>query len=263
MLLRVIKLVLFVCIPCIATAQELNFKHLSLKEGLAQSPVTSMLQDDEGFIWIGNAKGLTRYDGYEFKNFKFNPKDSTSISHNMVKVIFQDDEKRIWVGTANGLNLYNKDLETFKRIDILDIKGGRNFVSSITQDQQKNIWIGTFGGLKKLNKRTLHLEDIPDHLKTEDLGNAVIFSLFVDKDNKIWVGTLTGIKEFDPVRQIVNNLPEVLINNQNFAKNRVQVTKQDLKGNLWFGTEISGVFKYDQQKNTLTNYTYSVNRNSL
>ncbi|MBK0383925.1 response regulator [Pedobacter sp. SD-b] len=263
MLSRIVKLILLTLIPFYINAQDINFKHISFKEGLAQSPISTFLQDEKGFIWFGNFKGLTRYDGYEFKTFKADYKNQSTLSHNRVNVIFQDSEKRIWIGTANGLNLYDQKYETFKHVDILDIKGGRNYVSSIVEDKQKNIWVGTFGGLKKLNVKQLSFEDIPNSLNDGALQKSVIFSLYSDKENKIWIGTETGLKQFDPVTQTVLPLPQVFLSGQNFASNRILVTKQDLEGNLWFGTEISGVFKYSKTENSLTNYGYSVNKNSL
>src|SRR5688572_28158972 len=81
-----------------------NFKHLSYREGLVQSPVSAFLQDDQGFIWFGNLKGLTRYDGYEFKTFAHSVSDTTSMSNDRVNAVFMDSEKTIWVATAHGLN---------------------------------------------------------------------------------------------------------------------------------------------------------------
>ncbi|HET8828323.1 MAG TPA: two-component regulator propeller domain-containing protein, partial [Pelobium sp.] len=222
---------------------------------------SNFLQDEKGFIWFGNFKGLTRYDGYEFKNFKFNSKDTSTLSHNKVNVIFQDSEGRMWVGTANGLNLYNRKKENFERIDILNIKGGRNYISSIAEDKNKNIWIGTFGGLKKLNKATLRLEDISNYGDANE--SKRIFSLFVDLDNKMWVGTGNSVSKYDPVKKVSIPLPEVLTSGQNFATNKIQVIKEDSAGSLWFGTEISGAFKYDKKNNELINYSYSKTSNSI
>lgn len=261
--MRFVKLIFLALISFSVSAQELNFKHISFKEGLAQSPISSFLQDQYGFIWFGNYKGLTRYDGYEFKNFKADYKDKNTLSHNRVNTIFQDSEDRLWIGTANGLNLYDKKHETFKQIEILDIKGGRNYISSIIEDKQKNIWVGTFGGLKKLNVKKLSFEDIPSSVNDGQLQTRVIFSLYLDKENNIWIGTGSGIKKFDPKTQTVIPLPKVFSNGQDFATNRILVTKQDQEGNLWFGTEISGVFKYSINENRLINYHYLSDKNSL
>jgi signal transduction histidine kinase/ligand-binding sensor domain-containing protein/DNA-binding response OmpR family regulator len=263
MYLRFLKFLLLLLIPFASLAQELNFKHISFNEGLAKSPIAAFLQDEKGFIWFGTAKGLTRYDGYEFINFKTNLKDTTTLSHNRVNVIFQDSEKRLWIGTANGLNLYDRKLEKFIHVDIRDLKGGQNYISSIVEDKEKNIWIGTFGGLKKLNKKTFRLEDALQSFTEEVLKTGVIFSLLVDKYNKIWLGTEKGIKIFDPQREQNIELPSILIQTAGFQSNIVRVIKEDSKGNLWFGTEISGVLNLDRINNKVNNYVFAENKNSI
>jgi signal transduction histidine kinase/ligand-binding sensor domain-containing protein/CheY-like chemotaxis protein/AraC-like DNA-binding protein len=243
--------------------QTFNFKHISFKEGLAQSPISCFLQDKEGFVWFGNLKGLTRYDGYELKKFSFDINDKNSISNNRVNAILQDSKNQIWVGTSNGLNLYNRNLETFKHINILEIKGGRNYISSLVEDQQKNIWVGTFGGLKKLNKKTLKLEDVQSNPNEPNFNKVAIYSLFVDKSNKIWAGTNNGLKLFDPITGLTKPLPDFFFQNENFVNNKVFVTKQDLKGNLWFGTELSGVFKASFSDKKVINYSFESDKNSI
>jgi ligand-binding sensor domain-containing protein len=51
------------------------FEHFSIPEGLSNPTVFSILQDSYGFIWIGTADGLNRYDGFEFKVYKNDPAD--------------------------------------------------------------------------------------------------------------------------------------------------------------------------------------------
>ncbi|WP_136826873.1 hybrid sensor histidine kinase/response regulator transcription factor [Pedobacter cryophilus] len=237
--------------------QEINFKHISYKEGLVQSPISNFLQDDKGFIWFGNLKGLTRYDGYEFKTFIFDENNRKSLSSNRVNVIFQDSEKNLWIGTANGVNLYNREQETFTPIDILDIKGGRNYISSIIEDAQKNIWVGTYGGLKKINKKTKRIEDIVSPNQTNGLTTKPIFSLFIDKDQHIWVGTRFGLQIFDPQKNKLVSIPLVLRSDIEVANAKVLVAKQDKQGAIWFGTETSGVFAYQKNGNILTKYVAS------
>ncbi len=256
-------IILLFFLSLFSEGQTLNFKHISFKEGLAQSPVSCFLQDKEGFIWFGNLKGLTRYDGYELKKFSFDMHDPTTISNNRVNAILQDSKNQIWIGTSNGLNRYNKNLETFTHIDILEIKGGRNYISSIVEDKQKNIWVGTFGGLKKLNRKTLKLEDVTSNANEPNFKNFAIYSLYVDQNNKIWAGTNNGLKTFDPVTGTNNPLPAFFYQNQNFVNNKIFVTKQDLNGNFWFGTEVSGVFKASIIEQKVTNYYFKSDKSSI
>jgi len=236
---------------------KLNFKHISYKEGLVQSPISNFLQDDKGFIWFGTLKGLNRFDGYEFKTFMYNENDRKSLINNRVNIIFQDSDKNLWIGTANGVSLYHRDSETFSPVDVLEIKGGRNYVSSIIEDQQHNLWIGTFAGIRKLNRKTRKLEEVITLDHSESLRSEAIFSLFLDKDNQIWAGTKRGIRKFNP--QTRKLMPLSAVFDRIAVRNNVNilVSRQDNSGNLWFGTESSGVYKYEKDNNQLIHYSSS------
>lgn len=249
----------------LANAQSLpiKFKHFSYKEGLVQSPISSFLQDDDGFIWFGNLKGLTRYDGYKFKTYIFDQKQPKSLSNNRVNILFKDVDKNLWIGTANGVNLYNRNDDNFTAIDVREVKGGRNYISSIVQDRQKNLWIGTFGGLKKLNRKTQKLEDLNTDKNDPEFKNSAIFSLFVDRNNQIWAGTKTGLRKFDPATGKTVPLPAVFATLNEMPRSRILVIRQDFDGNLWFGTEVSGVFSYNPQANAVQQYLSSGDPNSI
>src|SRR5689334_3875987 len=72
--------------PPRAAAQEptLRFERLTIEQGLSQNNVYSLLQDRTGFIWIGTADGLNRYDGYTFTVYKADPANPQSLSNNAV-----------------------------------------------------------------------------------------------------------------------------------------------------------------------------------
>ena len=72
------------------TASSLEFDHLSVEEGLSNVVVNCIFQDKQGYIWIGTAVGLNRYDGNSFKIFNNNPDDRESLSHDFVLSIFED-----------------------------------------------------------------------------------------------------------------------------------------------------------------------------
>jgi len=253
-ILRYILLILFCGTSAPAQEMHLNFRQISYKEGLVQSPISNFLQDDKGFIWFGTLKGLNRYDGYEFKTFRYDERNKKSLTNNRVNTIFQDSDKNLWVGTANGVNLYNRNTETFSPVDVLEIKGGRNYISSIIEDQQQNIWVGTFAGIRKLNRRTMKLEAADRLAKTEALRSEAVFSLFLDRDNTIWAGTKRGLRRFDPASGRLRILPSGFDQISKPSNSIVLVSRQDSSGNLWFGTESAGVFKHEKNKKDLIRY---------
>ncbi len=83
---------LFFCSSTYASRNSISFLQIGTEQGLPQSTVNTIFQDSQGFIWIGTYDGVTRYDGYQFVNFKNIPQDSSSISNNVIVSIIEDDE---------------------------------------------------------------------------------------------------------------------------------------------------------------------------
>lgn len=52
------------------TQTQYRFKHYDTKYGLASDLATSIACDSLGFVWVGYHRGLSRFDGYNFKVFK-------------------------------------------------------------------------------------------------------------------------------------------------------------------------------------------------
>ena len=69
------------------TADMLYFKHLTADDGLSHNSVYAIHQDRRGFLWFGTQDGLNRYDGYNFKVYKNEIGDSTSIDNNWITKI--------------------------------------------------------------------------------------------------------------------------------------------------------------------------------
>ncbi|KER09841.1 MAG: hypothetical protein HY22_08640, partial [[Candidatus Thermochlorobacteriaceae] bacterium GBChlB] len=91
-----------------AQSLPLSFERLSLDNGLSQTTVLCLAQDKNGFIWLGTEDGLNRYDGYSFKVFKHNPKQSGSLSNSLVRALHCGQDGTLWIGTlGGGLNRFN------------------------------------------------------------------------------------------------------------------------------------------------------------
>lgn len=108
-----------------------SLKYFTVKQGLSQNSVTSILRSKDGMLWVGTQDGLNRFDGYSFVHFRHDPDDSLSLSDQYVTAIHEDNKGNIWVGTRHGLNLLNKRSNDFLRI--YPDEKSRNKVQSQTQ----------------------------------------------------------------------------------------------------------------------------------
>lgn len=236
--------------PKVPKAEEnhVKFIHLNFRHGLAQSPITAMAQDQKGFVWIGNWKGLCRYDGYEFKEFRYSEHDKGAISNGRVNVIFEDKAKRLWIGTANGLNRYDREKEQFKYYGAsLTIKGGLNYISGIVEDGNGDIWVSTFGGLRKVDttKGKLH------HAIYDE---EIAYTLLPHNQKEMWLGTKKGVRLIDIEEKKALGLPQVIAQHKALNEAKILIIKKDLQGNFWFGAEDSGLFIYNTKEQSLTHH---------
>ncbi len=146
---------IFISFAFILSGQDnyASFDRITIMDGLSQSSVYCILQDNKGFLWFGTRDGLNKYDGYTFKSFKNSSDNPNSISNNEVISLCQDNSGLLWIGTrGGGLNIYDPRTEKFwifrkKESDPHSINS--NVVSAIFKDSKGNMWVGTMEGLYK------------------------------------------------------------------------------------------------------------------
>ena len=128
----------------------IRFRHRSVKDGLSQSTINCVIQDHEGFIWLGTQDGLNRYDGYTFNVYRHDSRDSLSISDSYVNSLFEDSKGRLWIGTySGGLNLYDRDRDAFTHF-LCDTTAPSTISGSnvwgITEEKGGKIWVAVWAG---------------------------------------------------------------------------------------------------------------------
>ncbi|HEY9048653.1 MAG TPA: two-component regulator propeller domain-containing protein [Ohtaekwangia sp.] len=239
-----------------AQPSPFRFDHYTIKDGLSQSQPYSIFQDSYGYIWIGTQDGLNRFDGTQFKVFKNNPFDSTTLTHNWVWTVQEDDRGDIWVGTFQGLCRYIRSEDRFVQYyhilhDSTSISGNRP--NYIVKDKKGRLWISSWGSglnLYDANTNTFRsFKNNPDD--QQSLSDNAVRTLFCDSHGILWVGTWNG-----GLNRVVED--ESGIHFQRFdaqgeygfeSGNRITSIAEDKQGNLWIGSYASGLTVFERSTN--------------
>ena len=179
-------------------SQQYNFISYSIEDGLAQSQIRAICQDDEGYIWIGTLGGLSKFDGINFQNFSTND----GLLNNQINAIFKDKNGNIWIGAQGGVSFY--DGVSFKNFQFKE-ELGQYVVRSIAEDQLGRIWLATDGGgLIYMNDTRFNYVVLPNGPR-----NNYIRNIFVDdRDNK-WLATRSGVSVIDSKLNIIDTITGV------------------------------------------------------
>ncbi len=251
-----------------ASSNNLYFDHFSIKEGLSQSSASCVLQDSNGFLWIGTQSGLNRYDGYQFKHYKYS-EHPASLSGNWVTACLEDKQGRLWFGTAaSGLNRFEPNTESFthfkhEKDNTNSLRDNR--IWSLLEDHQGQLWIGTeAGGVSRLNlARTEFTHFTHDKDKTSSISPGMVRTLHQDKRGRLWLGTYSGLNLFTPKTEDFIHYQHQPANPNSITKGSIWSLADDNQGNLWIGT-LTGLDRFNPQKGTFTHFQHDPNKsNSL
>ncbi|GGA82292.1 hybrid sensor histidine kinase/response regulator [Flavobacterium palustre] len=204
---------------------------------------------------MGTKYGLNRFDGRNFKIFKNDPKNKSSISSNdYIKKLTLAPNNKMWV-VSDGLDLYHSEDNSFESI----IPQSENILK-VFRDSKENLWIGSLTQLKF--KAANSEKIIPIKIAK---GNIIISELFEDNHHHIWVGTSDGLFE-------VFFANKKLITKRHFSsqfkktENIDQITSivQDQSSKYWIGTKKSGLYLFDKKNDQLTHFVKNTtDKNSL
>ena len=213
----------------------IKFSHLTIENGLSQTSVKCIFQDSRGFLWIGTADGLNKYDGYEFKIYRNNPSSRNSLKSNDITCVFEDTKSRsLWIGTQNdGINIYSRDKDLFYRFghdnkNNLSLSG--NSIREINTDINQNLWIATLDGSMCRFEPKDSTFIRPGFTAKNYLKRINCFK--IDETGCFWIGTANGLFKWDKDAQ-ENDLEPVRVE---FAKalsvQNITAIEIDLKRHL-------------------------------
>ena len=136
--------------------QEIVFRNLDINNGLSQNTVISIIQDNNGFIWLGTYDGINIFDGKEITRFSCKSEQSQSINSRSIYSLCKDNNNLIYISTeGSGVIIFNPITETISTITADSSKCSipSNNVTELFLSSDNLIWITTRSGLAIYNPK--------------------------------------------------------------------------------------------------------------
>jgi signal transduction histidine kinase/DNA-binding NarL/FixJ family response regulator/streptogramin lyase len=199
-------LVFFSVLRTNAYAQSVRI--LSTQDGLPQSFISGLVQDDDEFVWIGTRNGLARFDGSKYKVFQHDQHDRASIASNVILGMKKDRHNRLWLefesGQMDALDMRTERITHFMSGGIFKGQPAHFVGNGWMVDRSGNFWnIQRGAGLScidsagKTSKHYTHA--------TDGLPSDTIRGLLEDHTGIVWVLSQRGISRFDSATNTFHN----------------------------------------------------------
>ncbi len=226
------------------------FRNINTSAGLASDFVTSIIQDNKGFIWISTGNGLQKFDGSSFTSYHYDPYDSHSISSDNAGFLLKDREDNIWiVSPFIGFNMF--DPSTGKNTRVSDFKDPsfRDLKSNINAclDARGNTWLISLNTLAKYDAEHHRLISY-DHLLPKDKPIGMPKSILCDPRNgNLWMISYPyGLCMLDPDKNTFyhnrNNPENLPIFNLVSNPGTIYL---DRENNLWINSFSGELYRYN------------------
>ena len=172
----------FLLSPVAASAQRYSFRYYGPDEGLRNLTVKCLLQDREGFLWIGTLSGLFRYDGRRFTGYT--TADGLPGPH--ILALAQTSDGVLWVATRDGLaRRVGRAFQTVPMPQPIECVDGE----LLTSDAQGRLWLGTSRGLLRGDPQPGRPERRFRFLPPPaGLPSVAVRGVYVDPAGVVWYG---------------------------------------------------------------------------
>lgn len=132
---------LMFAIQAFGLGDEMHFRHYDNRDGLSHNTVFCAIQDRSGFMWFGTNEGLNRFDGYTFKVYEYDSRDSLSLIQNRVNSMCEASDGTIWICTEDGVCTYHPETDSFHPFRLTPEYMKPSYFLHIVEDEEHDLWM--------------------------------------------------------------------------------------------------------------------------
>ncbi len=227
----------FFCIAAFRLdAESVEFIHIGLEEGLSQSTVLDIVQDDTGYMWFATQGGLNMYDGYSFTVYRHDETDVSSIASDIVRTVRKDLCGRIWAGTYSGISMYDKEHDSFDNYHLTE-NGRPVEVLEIVPLDEDTLLLDTSSGVRTFDvaSGTFQADESFPGLSGQRVTSIC------RQDSSLYFGTRSG----SLFRWNMEDRKMKQVFHEGFGRAKVNFVRFHSPGIAWIGTEGTGLYLVD------------------
>lgn len=244
-LLRTVLLFIFIYSGSSSAAQFLpnpNYISYNIEDGLSNSMVYTIAQDSDGYMWFGTEDGLNRFDGQNFKVYRYDPTDANSLVGNSINQVYLAPDNSLWIATHNGISQYHKESDSFTSYD--SSKGlSHNNIQAVLKVGNE-LWLGTDNGLNVVNITTQEVSTFPVSDNGNGTNHKSIRSL-ARQGNYIWIATWGGgLNRYDLTLKRFDYFGHDSNDDQSLSSNTVYTLFNTTENEIWIGTVLGGLSRF-------------------
>lgn len=241
--------------------QNYDVKNYLVEEGLPHNVINQILQDKKGFIWLATYNGISKYDGYTFKNYKSKPSDKVFMKNNRIDRIVEDKIGRIWIRSNSSQSnafCFNPETESFWSTSLIKDPSITDFtLSKIISNRSGYVWLLSKKTGCILVKDSLFNTRVYNR-KSKSLNADDVRFVYEDQQQNSWLLTDNGIIL---VKKDKLNKPVHYFSKKSIANSFYSAIEVD--GEIWFGAANGKIVKYSKADHIFRTTALEINANII
>lgn len=240
----ILYLFVFLALSESSAQNYVKLTQFNTEDGLKQNSITQIMQDQQGYLWIGTSEGLNRYDGHRITTLLSPDK---VLESNPIDLVWQDSTGLIWIGAAYEKNyVLDKQHNQLTPVTLeapLDYEAELPVLVEAVEDAAQNLWMATYREIYFYDRRANTHEfvlSLQELLEGEEHAIRDLLLL----DNLLLIATSQGLFYLDSTTNQINSIKHTNVALENADQNNVKKLHSTEEGKILIGT-VEGLYRMD------------------
>jgi ligand-binding sensor domain-containing protein len=218
----------------------------------------AVAEDRQGFIWMGNHDGLSRYDPKtgQYREWHYKREENPVIYSPVIRSLYSDEEGYTWIGTGSGVNRYDPATDKMEFINSKDLP--RSFYNSINGDRSGNIWFCTndSAALYWYSRMDHSFHNISQHAVLKKFkGFSTVSYVMEDSKQRLWISfSRKGLVMLDKKTGATRHYLSSDTTSNGIIGNLIIDIKEDKEGIIW-ASSFNGITGIDVENNKFISFS--------